>query len=157
MLFHDDVSLLTHLPLSIRTVGDKSGAQHGAAARAFDCLSLRKYKPVGMMSVHLGDEEPYMSEEEAPPLPTTMPNDIRQKVETEHKRITNRRKQQMARSQAPTVDSTYTYMTVECAIVLLSLTILTNPAVSPRSNSFASTKSCTGCLVWNKAKITSNT
>lgn len=111
--------LFTHL-LLLSHIGDKSGAQHGAAARAFDCLSLRKYKPLGMRSVHLGDEEPYMTAEEAPPLPTTMPNDIRQKVEVEQKRISNRRKQNLDRAQAPVVDSTYTVIAVECLVAFHS-------------------------------------
>jgi hypothetical protein len=75
-------------PLST-TAGDKSGAQHGAAARAYDCLSLRMYKPQGMNSVRIGHEEPYMTEQEAPPLPT-IPDEERNKIEAERQRITNR-------------------------------------------------------------------
>jgi len=71
---------------------DKTSSQHGAAARAFDCFSLRRYQPKGMRSVHLGDEEPYMTEKEAQPLPT-MPDDIRNKVEAQRRRIATHRTQ----------------------------------------------------------------
>ena len=48
------------------------------------------YKPQGMRSVHLGKEEPYMTEQEAPPLPT-IPAEERNKIEAERQRIANRR------------------------------------------------------------------
>jgi len=79
-----------HTGANVVWFSDKSGAQHGAAARAYDCLSLRMYKPQGMNSVHIGHEEPYMTEQEAPPLPT-IPNEERNKIEAERQRITNRR------------------------------------------------------------------
>ena len=73
-------------------IADKTSSQHGAAARAYDSFSYRKYKPRGMRSVHLGDEEPYMTEQEAPPLPT-IPGDVRNKVDAQLRRIATLRTQ----------------------------------------------------------------
>jgi hypothetical protein len=75
---------------------DKAGAQHGAAARAYDCFSLRRYKPKGMHSVRLGDGEPYMTENDAPPLPT-IPDDIRNKIDAQRRRIaTNKQTEEVS-------------------------------------------------------------
>ena len=81
-------------------VDDKNGAQHGAAARAYDCLSLRKHEPKNMNSVHLGHEEPYMTENDAPPLPS-MPDDIRNKIDAQRQRT--------ASMQAQKVETKSTY------------------------------------------------
>lgn len=73
---------------------DKASAQHGAASRAYDCFSLRKYTLLGMRSVRLGGEEqhPYMREQDAPKLPS-MPDDIRNKMEAQRRLVATRRTQ----------------------------------------------------------------
>jgi hypothetical protein len=73
-------------------VDDKASAQHGAAARALDCFSLRKYTPLGMRSVRLGgdEQEPYMREQDAPMLPS-MPQDIQNKMQAQRRLIATRR------------------------------------------------------------------
>lgn len=53
-----------------------------------------------MRSVHLGDEEPYMTEKDAPPLPT-MPEDVRNRVEAQRRRIAT------LPTQAASINSTY--------------------------------------------------
>jgi hypothetical protein len=51
----------------------KQHAQHAAAARALDCLSYREGKGVRSMSYGLCDDDPYLSKEDAPSLPTSAP------------------------------------------------------------------------------------
>jgi hypothetical protein len=85
---------------------DKASAQHGAASRAYDCFSLRKYTPLGMRSVRLGGDEqhPYMREQDAPKLPS-MPDDIRNKMEAQRRLIATRR------TQSAFVRCTYGHLT----------------------------------------------
>ena len=54
-------------------VDKKQHAQHAAAARALDCLSYREGKGVRTMAYGLCDDEPYMSKEDASPLPSCAP------------------------------------------------------------------------------------
>eukprot|EP00540_Astrosyne_radiata_P003623 CAMPEP_0116823888 /NCGR_PEP_ID=MMETSP0418-20121206/1091_1 /TAXON_ID=1158023 /ORGANISM="Astrosyne radiata, Strain 13vi08-1A" /LENGTH=485 /DNA_ID=CAMNT_0004452197 /DNA_START=154 /DNA_END=1611 /DNA_ORIENTATION=+ len=59
----------------------KTLAEHGAAARAYDCFSYRQHFGTGIRSVHIGSETPYLPLEQAralqqplpPPLPTVPP------------------------------------------------------------------------------------
>jgi hypothetical protein len=57
----------------------KTNAEHGAAARAYDCFSHRHYFGTSTRSVHLGEDAPYLVDVEAkrfeptnlpPPLPS---------------------------------------------------------------------------------------
>lgn len=66
----------------------KTNAEHGAAARAYDCFSHRHYFGTSMRSVHLGHDAPYLVTDKArqheptslpPPLPST-PTDIDEKI-----------------------------------------------------------------------------
>jgi hypothetical protein len=50
----------------------KKLAEHGAAARAYDCLSYRRAPP-GLPHYYLGDEEPYTREARRPLSPTGIP------------------------------------------------------------------------------------
>ena len=81
--------------LNTPCVDDKAGAEHGAAARAYDCFSLRKHTPLSIRSVRLGHDEPYMREQDAPPQPS-MPADIRNKVDAQRRLIATRRAQSSA-------------------------------------------------------------
>jgi hypothetical protein len=86
--------MLTILYFFLAYVDDKASAQHGAASRAYDCFSLRKYTPLGMRSVRLGgdEQEPYMREQDAPKLPS-MPDDIKNKMQAQRRLIATRRTQ----------------------------------------------------------------
>lgn len=80
--------------LALFFLDDKASSQHGAASRAYDCFSLRKYTPLGMPSVRLGGDEqhPYMREQDTPKLPS-MPDNIRNKMEAQRRLIATRRTQ----------------------------------------------------------------
>ncbi|KAI2497719.1 hypothetical protein MHU86_16761 [Fragilaria crotonensis] len=68
----------------------KANAEHGAAARAYDCFSYRHYFATSTRSVHLGLERPYLEMTMAkdldptslpPPLPV-LPAEVQTKIDT---------------------------------------------------------------------------
>lgn len=78
VFFYVDLFLLPQIILKSSRkhcylIDKKQHAQHAAAARALDCLSFREGKGVDTMAYGLCKEEPYLSKEDAPPLPSSTP------------------------------------------------------------------------------------
>ena len=73
----------------------KTLAEHGAAARAYDCFSYRHYFGTSTRSVRLGLDTPYLEESVArrlephnlPPLLPSLPADIEEKLEMVQKKF----------------------------------------------------------------------
>lgn len=66
-----------------------------------------------MRSVHLGDEEPYLTEKDAPPLPT-MPEDVQNKVDARRRQIATQR----AKAAAEEASKEGTYYDSNCCLCL---------------------------------------
>jgi hypothetical protein len=74
----------------------KALAEHGAAARAFDCIASREYardKGIGMIPETLGADVPY-AYEQSPPLLDSVPDHIRQAIQQAQEGIFNNTKNQ---------------------------------------------------------------
>jgi hypothetical protein len=73
----------------------KTLAEHGAAARAYDCFSYRHYFGTSTRSVRLGLDTPYLEESVArrlephnlPPLLPSLPADIEEKLDILQKKF----------------------------------------------------------------------
>jgi hypothetical protein len=84
-------------PILQYNIAKKTLAEHGAAARAYDCHSYRQYFGTTMRSVHLGLDTPYLSpslaldlHQPAPPLPPPLPTHVESLVQEQVKMITQR-------------------------------------------------------------------
>jgi hypothetical protein len=74
----------------------KTLAEHGAAARAFDCIASREYagdKGIGMQPETLGADVPY-TYEQSPPLLDSIPDNFRQAIRQSQQSIFNNTKNQ---------------------------------------------------------------
>ena len=91
---HHDVSFsFSHVGTAKKTL-----AEHGAAARAYDCHSHRQHFGTTMRSVHLGWEAPYLTHDlalelhqpAAPPHPRSMPPHVERLVQEQVRIATHR-------------------------------------------------------------------
>lgn len=80
-----------HLLIFVLSTAKKTNAEHGAAARAYDCFSYRQYFGTATRSVQLGKDMPYLEASQrhrdntAPPptpsFPTNNGSDLESKVQ----------------------------------------------------------------------------